>query len=406
MPAFRRRQPRRFPAARPLQPIVRLVWDGASAGDSILPRLQALATDTSYVGHSASLTRCHFQVGNDVYSSETLATPRLGIYPGRLSELREAFRMGHRPASGMRISRTTPNNETKVRSCFGSRWIIFECINDDYQEDSKKAAAVPDIRATALVAKAFRDALLAGYDRIGLGNQIPEEISGHSPDRNPSRSAHLAIVPMAFAGYPHADGHLMGFALVPPRESGILEDETFLRVLRHLAPLDSNRNRRVLQLKPKAGTKAEGAFSVRLSPIAEIPPNKRSLGPDRYLTPSHIYATVTPMVLDRHLKQGNSVREEEIVQQIVSACRNIGLPEPLKVAPGKHSAVEGAPSARPSGRSPAWLGWRLPSSLASRPLTHAVLEFPEQVEGPVLLGAGRFVGLGMCLPIQVGEGKS
>ena len=34
--------------------------------------------------------------------------------------------------------------------------------------------------------------------------------------------------------------------------------------------------------------------------------------------------------------------------------------------------------------------------LASRQLTHAVLQFPEPVRGPVLLGAGRFAGLGLC----------
>jgi CRISPR-associated protein Csb2 len=38
----------------------------------------------------------------------------------------------------------------------------------------------------------------------------------------------------------------------------------------------------------------------------------------------------------------------------------------------------------------------LPESLASRQLTHAVLQFPEPVRGPVLLGVGRFAGLGLC----------
>jgi CRISPR-associated protein Csb2 len=29
-----------------------------------------------------------------------------------------------------------------------------------------------------------------------------------------------------------------------------------------------------------------------------------------------------------------------------------------------------------------------------------VIEFAEPVAGPVLLGAGRFVGLGLCLPLR------
>jgi CRISPR-associated protein Csb2 len=32
----------------------------------------------------------------------------------------------------------------------------------------------------------------------------------------------------------------------------------------------------------------------------------------------------------------------------------------------------------------------------TRVCVHAVLEFEERVEGPVLLGAGRYFGLGVC----------
>jgi CRISPR-associated protein Csb2 len=82
------------------------------------------------------------------------------------------------------------------------------------------------------------------------------------------------------------------------------------------------------------------------------------------------------------------------------ACRNVGLPKPEIVVADKHPAVEGIPSAYPSGKAPAWMRWRLPSALASRQLTHAVIRFAEPVAGPVILGAGRFVGLGLCLPLD------
>jgi CRISPR-associated protein Csb2 len=108
-------------------------------------------------------------------------------------------------------------------------------------------------------------------------------------------------------------------------------------------------------------------------------------------------------VLDRHLKEEGAVRQEEIISQIKSACVNAGLPEPDVIVPDKHSAIEGAPSAQPSGKAPEWMRWRLPSSLASRFLTHAVIRFSEPVEGPVILGAGRFVGLGLCRPIVHAE---
>jgi CRISPR-associated protein Csb2 len=106
-------------------------------------------------------------------------------------------------------------------------------------------------------------------------------------------------------------------------------------------------------------------------------------------------------VLDRHLKaKDNAERDREIASLLRQACANIGLPKPIRISAGKHSAVQGAPSAYPSGRAPRWTRWRLPMSLASRQLTHAVLQFNAPVRGPLILGAGRFLGLGLCRAID------
>ena len=78
---------------------------------------------------------------------------------------------------------------------------------------------------------------------------------------------------------------------------------------------------------------------------------------------------------------------------------DIGLPKPEMVVPDKHSAIEGSAPAWPSAKSPTWMQWRLPAALSSRQLTHAVIRFTEPVQGPVLLCAGRFVGLGLCRPL-------
>jgi CRISPR-associated protein Csb2 len=117
-----------------------------------------------------------------------------------------------------------------------------------------------------------------------------------------------------------------------------------------------------------------------------------------YTQPARTFHTVTPIVLDRHLKEKGEAQAEEIAVQIATACSNLGLPEPETVVPDKHSAIEGAPPAWPSGRSPEWMRWRLPAALKSRQLTHASIRFSSLVQGPLLLGAGRFVGLGLCRP--------
>ena len=64
MPALRRRQARRFPAFRPDDPVVSLVWREAAPDGGTLAALNAPDADTAYVGHSASLTRCRFHNGD------------------------------------------------------------------------------------------------------------------------------------------------------------------------------------------------------------------------------------------------------------------------------------------------------------------------------------------------------
>lgn len=400
MPDQRKRsglKERNFPASRPYDPVVRLLWADAAPKDETLAALKRLAHDTAYIGHSASLARCQFLLDGDAFNLSQANPPARHVYAGRLDELRSAYARFEksadkkdRPQKGARVA--PPTKPTRERAnIFGERWLILEHIAED----------MPDLRACALVSKTIRDALLSGYQRIGLGDRIPEVISGHAADSAPTRVPHLAIFPLAFVGFPYADGHVMGFALVPPLDSAMLDDEDFRRALRALAPLDEKQGRRVLTLKPKGGTPSDRTFCIRLSPTLES--GKRSLDSSLYLGPARTFATATPIVLDRHLKENGTARQGEITKQVAAACRNIGLPEPEQVVADKHSAVEGAPSAYPCGKSPAWMRWRMPPALASRQLTHAVIRFAAPVEGPVILGAGRFMGLGLCRPLDAEE---
>lgn len=390
LPALRGRQPRRFPATRPLDPVVRFIWSEALPDSGVQSSLQNLAHDTAYVGHSSSLTRCRFiQADKSALTSEAV-TPQRWVYPGRLDELIRNFGSGRRPQIGSSVKPDAAVQETSAMGAFGDSWLLFEHVGGD----------MPDIRATALVAKTLRNAILSGYQRTGHGRDVPEVLSGHSDDGHPTTKPHVAVVPLAFSGFPYADGHIMGFALIPPRRNSILEDDDFRRVLRSLAPMDENRGRRILTLAPRSGDPDAPGFRVDLSPSYAPPVGKQSLDPSLYLRPARVFGTATPIVLDRHLKRQGDARAQEAAAQIARACRNIGLPDPSSIAVNNFSTLEGAPSAYPSRSEPSWMRWRLPQSLKSRQLVHAEIVFPEQVAGPVLLGAGRFVGLGICRPLR------
>lgn len=391
LPAYRRRQARRFPSSRPLDPVVRFYWDVTPDGQ-VYEILKRLAADTAYVGHSSSLTRCRFLRCSGTAPANS-RTPVRRIYKGRFDELQRDFerfvrsngKAGRpRPGDAVFVPRTilTAANQ----SCFSAQWLILE------HADRETSGEMPDLRAAALVAKEVRDTLLSGYRQCGMGDNIPEEISGHTPEGNPSRRPHIAVVPLAFAGSRFADGHVLGFALVPPRGSAILRDADFRKAMRSIASYDEDEGRSRIGLRH---------FELELSPT--LTPARASLDSARYSRVSSTWGTVTPIVLDRHLKKAAAGRDDELGDLIRLACRNIGLPQPEIVVADKHSSVEGVPSAYPSGKAPAWMSWRLPSALASRQLSHAVIRFAQPVAGPVILGAGRFVGLGLCLPLDDGE---
>lgn len=384
MPVSRRRQPRRFAVARPEEAVVRYSWR-AEPEPALLEALDRLARDTAYLGASRSLVRCRFLQGEE----EGNRPVGRWVYRGRLDELERRFEAGRRASPGVPVFSVAAEDpvEPVAASVFSDGWLVLEHVGGE----------MPALLACALVARTIRDAILSGYRREGLGDSVPEVVSGHGPDGSPTRAPHLAIVPLAFVGFPYADGRVLGYALVPPRGSGLLEDETFRRVLRRLAPIDEERGHRVLTVATPAGTEATRAFRIELAPRSDGA-GRRSLDPGLYTRPARRFASVTPILLDRHLKSRGAERREEIAGLVVSACERIGLPRPVAVEADRHGAVEGAPSVRMAG-APEWTRWRLPDELSSRQLVHAVLEFAAPVRGPVLLGAGRFCGLGLLRPV-------
>ncbi len=377
LPEHRPRQPRRFPATRPDDPNVELIWPN-EPNARIVDALNAIASCVAYVGHSASLSRCRFLTG-EVGESKRKPTKALRrVYPGRLLELEKAHRArSHRPE----IRPGAPVFlEHEPTSEAPAEWLVLEVVGGE----------VPDIRASGLVGRLLRQALMAGFRRAGWRDRIPEIVSGHALDGKPTQRPHLSIAPMAFLGFTHADGRVFGFALIPPLGEALVGIEGFRAAFEAVAPYRAEHQRRVLTLQGLPLRKP-----LHLAPAPGHGVGKRSLSPDPYLDVSRRWATVTPIVLDRHLKRNE---DAEIRSLVARSCEHAGLPRPNldRIRVGKHSAVLGAPPARPLVGEPPWTRWKLPKSLESRQLVHAVIEFEQIVGGPIILGAGRFTGLGLC----------
>lgn len=394
LPERRRRQPRRFPASSLPDagggPHLRLTWQVDAPSDRVAV-LNALAGDTSYIGHPSSLVRCAFVDGGPGIPDLRQGVVSTAPYTGRLRELESLYARytatadpaaRPRPAGLLRPIQLI--GEQAPKTAFGERWIVLEYV----------AGCRPDIRATAVIGRTMRDALMSVWPE-----PVPEWLSGHTADGMPTRNPHLAVVPLANVGFSWSDGSWQGVALVLPRTlegewRGAETPEAFARQQQFENAVFRLAERAA---EPETITLHLGRLGdVRLSLVTA--PEKQSLQPRRYLRESRVWSTATPIALDRHTKTCD--RRAEAGDMITESCARIGLPKPIGVHVHKHPAITGTPSAWPPHGSPSWANWARPRSLAARQLTHATLHFGSPVAGPVILGAGRFFGLGLCLPIE------
>lgn len=383
LPSRRQHQARTFPSAHLADSVVRYVWP-ESPNDRMLTTLDGIARDTSYVGHSTSVTRCRFLAGD--YDLASARAPRRGVYNGRLAELERLYNKGQRPGEGAVILSAPEAEHHSANTLFSSdyetQWIV---LADD-------GGVVPDIRMAPIVARKLRDTLMSNYGRMG-GSIPPEWLSGHLADGRPSLTPHAAFIPMANVGWEHSDGRLMGMAIVLPRS---VESEALYAIVGACMEPRGEGHRNI---ELHYGARHPWCLQP-LSASASRALQRASLSPQRWVRPSSLWATASPIALDRYPKQRDpEARSQEIAAQIAVACTNIGLPEPSYVGIDANALLSGAASAVTPASAQQWQRWQVPESLKGRYLTHAVIGFDETVSGPVILGAGRYVGLGLCKPI-------
>jgi len=123
----------------------------------------------------------------------------------------------------------------------------------------------------------------------------------------------------------------------------------------------------------------------------ESPPY--TLRPETWTRPSRLWASVTPVVLHHYPKRNRPGDVERIVRD---ACETARLPSPRCVKAGPVSFHRGAGHVR---QVP--LLESTPEGLC-RYQVHCLLEFSEEVKGPILVGRGRYRSYGLFLPVREG----
>src|SRR5690606_19172031 len=90
--------------------------------------------------------------------------------------------------------------------------------------------------------------------------------------------------------------------------------------------------------------------------------------------------------------QRRDAADREACAVIGRACEYIGLPEPADVVVRADPPVKGT---RPVHRFP---GYVVRGGQLQRLLVHAEIVFRQPVSGPLVVGAGRYFGYGLCVP--------
>ena len=368
IPERRPRQGRWFPAFTPQDRHVWFIWNDASGHEMHGTALQRIAENVTYLGHSMSPVRVRV---NGSPPEPTLIPDPAGNLMlrttgrGRLQHLEETYKRRKinttiQPHFG-RITRYRVVSEPQVKhpaSVFRHVFIFKHMQGANYPPESTA-------RLMAIVRKAIMDL---------YPNPIPEIISGHDTFGEPLKKPHLAITPFLDVGHNYADGHIMGFALWLPHNVSTEIIETLENALVEFHSITLGR----------FGMWGIGRVTGDLAARAA-----KGLRSETYIEAHDTWASVTPVVFGRYPKKSQIGPGKDGGKVFAELCEMIGLPKPIEARLGPVSALSGTPMASE---------FVSPEKFANRLRAHVWLRFAEPVRGPVLIGAGRFIGFGLCRP--------
>ncbi|WP_420614232.1 type I-G CRISPR-associated protein Csb2 [Candidatus Spongiisocius sp.] len=379
-------QARVFPSVTPTEPRVTYVWKGDPTDDTIAA-IDGLCARLTRLGHSSSLVSCR------VVSDPPIPTHVPGegadvlrsVRSGQLATLEREYRKhrGSRPRTlpfssvGYRQVDPTTSEDPVVRPDTCGEWLVLAFLRGSKRFPSTRAVEV----ARALRGAVFRHAT----------DPIPEGLSGHRREGQPSTDPHVAFLPLPWVGHEHSDGRLMGAAIAIPEH---LDTESLRALLRAIGRWESSASPLILTLGGRGIVEMERI--VGTSHLVTLRPGLWRRGSHRWVSATPIALPTHPGALGRGTAAARAKAWARAEKAVVDSCRHIGLPEPIDVGVALAPLI---PGARPAPTFPAFRQRGPGGKPVARRLVHAAVTFDQPVAGPVVLGAGRYLGLGLMRPV-------
>jgi CRISPR-associated protein Csb2 len=335
-----------LPTAVPEDPVVVFSWPES---DPPPAALATLVEGVAWLGSSRSPVACAIveEAPDAVFLPSRQGHRQVRVAAPGITEALLAARFTHpqpvsAPIAGYATGATPRLSPRRIRRAPFSELLVRRVV-----------AAMQDSADSAIVAAALRAAVLGR-----AGDSAPPALHGHDPARG-----HGAYLTLCDVAHKAARGTVRGVALALPDDVSAGEREACERAFAAVDPLALGDGRTPLRLDDE---------------VADL----WTLSPDRWVGPARAWASVTPVVLDRFPRRARTARDE-----LLTSIANAGLPEPAEAELLAGPPLAGAP---PGGA----LRGEVPAGMR----VHARVRFPEPVRGPVLVGRGRFRGVGLFLP--------
>ncbi len=391
--AVRTGQARVYPSCTPSEPRVTYLWHAEPTDDTIRD-LDGLCARLTRLGHSSSLVSCRVVSDHPAPNhipGEGAITLR-AVRSGQLAALEqeylkhEASKPRALPFTPVRYRQVQPASPELplVKPDTAGDWLVLAFSQGSKRFPSTMAADI----ATALRGAVFHHA----------ADPMPEGLSGHRRDGRPSTNPHVAFLPLPWVGHEHSDGRLMGAAISIPDQ---LDDESRRHLLRAIGTWESVADPLTLTLGRRGIMRMKRVIGISdLVTLRAGLWNRRSR---RWVTATPIALPTHPGPLGRGTASARSKAWARAEQAVIASCRHVGLPEPVEVVVGLAPLI---PGARPAPTFPAFRQRGPGGKPVARRLVHASVAFDRPVAGPLVLGAGRYLGLGLMRPMTVTEAKN